>query len=96
MKYLDSDDSVVAWSYETIVIEYVSNVKTGRKRKYYPDFYVELKSGEKQLIEVKPTRKLAQKTVQKKLSAANDWCKENQTTLKVITEHELRALGLLK
>ena len=42
MKYLDADQDIVSWSYESIVIEYVSNSKTGRRRKYYPDLYVEL------------------------------------------------------
>lgn len=96
MKHLDNDAKTSAWSYESIVIEYVSNAKTGRKRKYYPDFYVELSTGEKQLIEVKPTRKLIQKAVRKKLTAAEDWCRDNQVTLRIITERELKELGLLK
>lgn len=95
MKYLDEDPDTASWTYESIVIEYVSNVKTGKRRKYYPDFYVELATGEKQLIEVKPTRKLAQRTVKKKLVAAEEWCKQHQMTLKIITERELKELGLL-
>lgn len=96
MQYLDSDPGTAAWSYESVVIEYVSNVKTGKTRRYYPDFYVELSTGERQLIEVKPSRKLLHKTVVKKLSAAGDWCRANQVTLRIITERELKELGLLK
>lgn len=96
MKHLDDDPDVIGYTYEQTVIPYISNVKTGRQRKYYPDFLVEHVSGTRQLIEVKPTRKLHQLTVAKKLNAARDWCQTNSVTLVVITEYELRELGLLK
>ena len=96
MKHLDQDEETSFWSYEEVVIEYVSNKKTGRKRKYYPDFYVELKNGDRHIIEVKPTRKLAQRVVKKKLVAAEEWCQKHQMVLKIITERELKELGLLK
>ena len=38
MNYLDSNADVVSWSYENLVIQYVSNKSTGKLRKYYPDF----------------------------------------------------------
>jgi len=96
MQYLDSDPATATWSYESVVIEYVSNARTGKKRRYFPDFYVETASGERQLIEVKPSKKLRQLAVAKKLSAAGDWCRDNQVTLRIITEVELKELGLLK
>lgn len=93
--YLDGNVDVVKYSYEGVVIGYISNVATARIRKYFPDFLVEYASGEKRLVEIKPSNKLTNKRVQKKLEAARQWCSEHGATLEVITEHELKALGLL-
>jgi TnsA endonuclease N terminal. len=95
MQYLDLNPKVLAWDYEGIVIEYVSNVKTGKKRKYYPDFFVTYVDGTKTLVEVKPLKRLHNKKVEKKLLAAHDWCRKNDVKLLVITEIELHELGLL-
>lgn len=95
MQDLDTDDSVVAYEYEGIAIPYVSNKKTGRLRKYYPDFMVDRKDGTREMIEVKPSKRLVQKKVQKKICAAREWCSAHGVTFKVLTEHELRAMGLL-
>lgn len=96
MKHLDDDINVICYSYEKTIIPYVSNVKTGKQRKYYPDFLVERLDGTKQLVEVKPARKLHQRIVAKKLTAAGDHCRAHGWTLVVITEVELRAMGLLQ
>lgn len=95
MKYLDDNEDVFTWSYESVAIPYVSNLKTGKLRKYFPDFLVEFKNGSKQLVEIKPKKRVLQVKVQKKLKAAETWCREHGIALVVLTEHELRDMGLL-
>jgi hypothetical protein len=95
MVYLDENPEVEFWSYEKTVIEYVSNVRTKKIRKYYPDFLVKYKDGRTELIEVKPKRKLEQLTVKKKAEAAKSWCETNGLSYKILTEFELKELGLL-
>lgn len=96
MQYLDSSDVVKSFEYENIVIPYVSNIRTGKQRKYYPDFLVEYVDGHRELVEIKPKKRLQQVTVQKKLKAAEEWCRASGVTLVVITECELKVLHLLK
>lgn len=95
MLWLDNNDEVLSYSYEAITIEYVSNLRSARRRKYLPDFLVEY-STHKELIEIKPAKRVEQAKVQKKLLAAKGWCEAKGIQLKVLTEHELKALGLLK
>jgi hypothetical protein len=96
MAWLDASPDVVSWSYETLVIPYVSNVKTGKLRKYHPDFVVTHVDGTKEVVEIKPSKRVHQAKVTKKLLAAGDHCRAHGMTLTVVTEYELKALGLLK
>jgi hypothetical protein len=95
MQYLDADASVETWAYERVIIPYVSNKKTGKLRKYYPDFFVSYFDHRKVLVEIKPSKRVTQARVAKKLAAAVLWCQANGATLCVITEIELKGLGLL-
>ena len=95
MVYLDDNPEVASWSYEKLVIEYVSNKKTKKIRKYYPDFQIEYKDGRKVVVEIKPSRKLQQATVVKKIRAAKEWCTEHDMVYKILTEIELKDIGLL-
>ena len=95
MKYLDQDESVSSWSYEPFFIDYISNKRTGKSRKYYPDFRIEYTDGRAEIIEIKPKKRLDQVIVKKKLAAASEWCSINGVTLRVITENELKELGIL-
>lgn len=95
MNALDADVTVESYQYEGMTIEYVSNAKTGRIRRYIPDFMVNRTDGTKELIEVKPSKRLVQRNVQKKIAAAEEWCRAHGMVFRVITEHELRAMGLL-
>lgn len=95
MLHLDADPSITSWTYEQTIIEYVSNIRTKKIRKYYPDFYVTYSDGHVEIIEVKPKRKLSQAVVKKKTDAARLWCAERGVVYKIITEIELKALGLL-
>lgn len=95
MDYLDADSSVLSWSYEKLAIEYVSNQRTKKVRKYYPDFQIEYKDGRKVIVEIKPSRKLQHITVIKKVRAAKEWCTVHNFVYKILTEIELKDLGLL-
>lgn len=93
-EYLDSDENVISWESESIQIPYISNKKTGRIRKYIPDVLVRRKSGIT-LEEIKPSNKLGKRLVARKIRAGIEWATDNQIEFKVITEVELKALGLL-
>lgn len=95
LHHLDNDPNVVSYFYEGVCIPYTSNKRSGKQRKYYPDVLIERADGSKTLVEIKPSKKLVQATVQKKLEAARAWCSEHGVTLEIITEVELRGLGLL-
>lgn len=96
MLYLDADVNVTSYSYESVCIPYVSNLKSGRQRKYYPDFLVHRADGSRILVEIKPKKRLDQATVKKKLAAARAWCSEHGVLLEIVTEDSLRLLKLLK
>lgn len=96
LQWLDAHDEVLTFGYEGVKIPYISNLKTGKLRTYYPDFWVEYVDGRKQLVEIKPKKRLTQARVQKKLKAAETWCQEHGAVLVVLTEVELLALGLFK
>src|SRR6185436_3674743 len=83
MQYLDANEDVFAWSYESLVIPYVSNVRTGKVRKSYPDFQVHWVDRPDEVIEIKPSKRVKQAGVQKKLKAAEEWCRANTFTLVV-------------
>ncbi len=53
MRKLDQDAKVKHWSSEEIAIPYGSPLDN-RVHRYFPDFFVEMTSGEKYLIEIKP------------------------------------------
>lgn len=96
MQWLDSCVDVATWDYECLIVPYVSNVRTGKLRKYYPDFLVTHADGSQELVEIKPARRVHQAKVAKKLAAAADHCRARGMTFNIVTEVELRVLGLLK
>jgi len=95
MVYLDANPEVKSWTYEQTVIEYVSNIRTKKVRRYYPDFYVKYQDDREEIIEVKPKRKLDQAAVKKKAEAARMWCDDRRMTYRILTEIELKNMGLL-
>lgn len=95
MQFLDADDSVLKYEYEGVVIQYVSNIKTRKIRKYYPDFFVHYYDNRNVLVEIKPSKKIDQLIVQKKTIAARQWCLENNASFEFVTEIELKQLCLL-
>lgn len=53
MVFLDTNNDVVRWSSESIVIPYIC-ATDGKRHSYYVDFYIEFKDGKRWLVEVKP------------------------------------------
>jgi hypothetical protein len=95
LKWLDAHLMVRTFGYESVKIPYVSNLRTGKLRNYFPDFLVEFTDGSKQLVEIKPSKRLVQAGVKKKLEAAERWCQAHGVSLVVLTERELKVMGLL-
>jgi hypothetical protein len=95
MVYLDGNPEVERWEYEKLRIEYISNLRTGKIRNYIPDFYVEYKDGRREVVEIKPKRKLDQATIRKKTSAAGSWCSQRGISYVILTEVELKGMNLL-
>jgi hypothetical protein len=94
--WLDFNPDVASYRYEPYVVEYVSNVRTGKVRKYYPDFEVTMKDGVRKLVEVKPKKKVNLARNVKKFSYARAHCLKLGIAFVVVTEVDLKALGLLK
>ena len=94
--WMDVQENIISYSYEPFSIVYVSNIKTGRTRRYFPDFKVDYVDGTTRLIEIKPKKKLTNVTNVKKFLAASLYCAERRIVFQVLTEEHLRALGLLK
>ncbi len=94
MQHLDADPDVLMYLYEGVKIPYISNIRTKKVRHYFPDFLVERSTG-KTLVEIKPKKRVTQANVTKKLDAARAWCSDHGVSLAVITEVELKLLGLL-
>jgi len=95
MKWLDENPDVVSYDYEKLIIEYVSNVKSKRIRRYFPDFHVKYSDGRVEVVEIKPKRRSQQVTVQKKAKAAISWCMTHGATYVMLTEVELKSMNLL-
>mgnify|MGYP001500244171 CR=1 FL=1 len=95
LHWLDASPDVATFVYEGVKIPYVSNVRTKKIRNYYPDFWVTRVDGTMLLVEIKPKKRLQQANVRKKLAAAADWCRAHGAVLTVLTEVELRVMGLV-
>ncbi len=95
-KYLDKNQDVISYSYEPYFILYVSNTKSKKIRKYYPDFELNMSDGSKLLVEIKPKNKLTSKINMKKFAAAIAMCNQAGITFRILTEVDLKSLGLLK
>jgi hypothetical protein len=53
MVWLDTSQDVLKWSSESVVVPYIC-ATDGKMHRYFVDFWVSLKDGQKWLIEVKP------------------------------------------
>lgn len=92
--WLDNEPSVVSYRYEPYSISYVSNKRTKKLRKYWPDFEIAYVDGSRKLVEIKPKRKISNALNTKKFAAAIAVCEYVGMAFVVLTEIELKALGL--
>jgi len=95
-QWLDTVSTVLKFYSESIKIPYVANKKTGKTRNYIPDLLVVYTDGTRKLIEIKPKSKLLQATNVKKFHAAEEWCTVQGIEFVILTEVELKLLGILK
>lgn len=95
LEHLDSNPLVETFIYEPFAIPYLSNLRTGKMRKYYPDLYVQMIDGSKGIIEIKPSAKIKKIAVVKKTLAAQNWCSKHDMQFSFITEIDLKCLGLM-
>lgn len=93
--WLDANLDVSSYRYEPYAVEYVSNYRTGKVRKYYPDFELTKTDGSLILVEIKPKKKMTVAKNVKKFGAAQAFCLLRNMTFSVITEVDLKELGLL-
>jgi hypothetical protein len=72
MKWCDSNDSILEWGSEEIVVPYRSPLD-GKYHRYFVDFYVKVKTRsagiKKYLIEIKPKKQTVEPAVQKRKTA---------------------------
>ena len=69
MKYCDSNQNILEWGSEEIVVPYRSPIDN-RYHRYFPDFYIKVRENtgkiKKYIIEVKPQKQCIEPKVQKK------------------------------
>lgn len=111
MMFLDSNDNVLQWASESISIPY-RNPLTGKQSMYVPDFLVMYRGRNNttiaELIEIKPKK---QSLIESKASdrdraivavnyakwaSAQQWCKKNGLTFRVVTEDDIFHQGRKK
>ena len=54
-RWCDLNENILAWGSEEFCIPYISPID-GKRHRYFPDFYVKTKNGDKFLVEIKPKR----------------------------------------
>jgi len=69
MRYCDSNNNIVKWSSEEIVIPYRSPLDN-RFHRYFPDFYLKYKNNSgkvvEKVIEIKPAKQVQEPKIQKR------------------------------
>lgn len=94
-QYLDNNQDVKSYEYESLKIPYLSNKKSGKIRNYIPDFIITYFDGTVLIVEIKPKRFLEKLQIKKKLIAAKEYAEKNKIQFKVLTEDDLNALNLI-
>lgn len=93
MKYLDNQENVIKCEYELLRIPYYG--VDNHKRNYIPDILTYYSDGSKILYEIKPIIHKDSQINKLKFFYANQYCQENNITFQVITEKELKDIGIL-
>lgn len=90
MQWCEHDKSVITYDYEPFIVPY-----NGGRKHYVPDFLIELVTGERLLVEVKPQKLVDNEHVIKKLLAGELFAEERKLKFVVWSEtkiNELRSL----
>lgn len=90
---MSKDSSVRSIRRKTERIKYY-NITCQSYRTYEPDFLIEYMDGRKELIEIKPKSKINCDVISKK-SSAEVWCRNNEIIYRMLTENDLKDLGVL-
>jgi len=93
--FLDRCSNVLKYEYESIAIPYISNLRTGKIRKYYPDFIIHYSDGRKVIVEVKREDKLSNPKVMKKTQAGKSWAKKNGMEYQLWTNNLILRIKIL-
>lgn len=73
MSWCDTQEDVIAWGSETVVVPYLSPID-GKIHRYFIDFDIQLANGSRYLIEVKPEKQT--KPPKKKSKTTRKYIKE--------------------
>ena len=111
MRFCDSNDHILQWASESIVIPY-RNPITGKMSRYIPDFLVTYRTKDNtmraELIEIKPKKQslIESKATDRdraivavnyaKWDAATKWARRNGLTFRVINEDQIYHQGSKK
>lgn len=87
MSRLDTSPDVKGWSSESIVIPYADR-STGRFRRYFPDFFIELRDGRKMVVEIKPAKETRPPAMGKGRKAQSRYITEVRTFAKNVSKWE--------
>ena len=55
MVYCDENNNIIEWGSEELIVPYISPLDHKRHR-YFPDFYIKTKNGDKFMVEIKPKK----------------------------------------
>lgn len=102
-KFCDENENIKKWSFEEIVIPYISPLDR-KMHNYYPDFLIKFFDGKEEktwMVEVKPKKqtilkenaskkeKLTWIINQEKWKSAKAYCEKNKMEFKILTEKEI-------
>ena len=69
MVYCDENKDIVEWGSEELIIPYISPLD-GKRHRYFPDFYIKTKNGDKFMVEIKPKKFTKPPTPKKRVTKA--------------------------
>ena len=55
MVYCDENNDIVEWGSEELIVPYISPIDN-KQHRYFPDFYIKTKNGDKFMVEIKPKK----------------------------------------
>lgn len=94
-KWVDQSPIINFWGTESFSIKYISP-KDGQVHRYFVDIVMQMVSGQKHLVEIKPFKQTSDPINLAKWEAARLHCEKIGAIFTVITEKELKAWGMIK